>query len=97
MQSKNEVYRYVEQLENAFNAVIAWQGIQGLNLYCRSQSAVCYHYTNSLCYVPCRHSSRSGEESELLLTGAACVIKEKGCLSITKTQFDYMLSAPKSQ
>lgn len=29
---------------------------------------------------PCRHSSRSGEESELLLTGAACVIKEKGCL-----------------
>ena len=48
-----------------------WQGIQGLNLYCRSQSAVCYHYTNSLYFVPCRHSSRSGEESELLLTGGS--------------------------
>lgn len=31
------------------------------------------------------------------LRAAACVIKEKGCLSITRTQFDYMLSAPKSQ
>ena len=49
-----------------------WQGIQDLNLYCRSQSAVCYHYTNSLYFVPCRHSSRSGEKernSEPLLTG----------------------------
>ena len=31
------------------------------------------------------------------LRAAAYVIKEKGCLSITRTQFDYMLSAPKSQ
>ena len=73
--------KYAEQLENALNAVVAWQGIQGLNLYCRSQSAVCYRYTNSLYFVPCRHSSRSGEESELLLTGVAYAIKEKGCLS----------------
>ena len=160
-------------------AVVAWQGIQGLNLYCRSQSAVCYHYTNSL-YVAClsKLPFRTGAQvipphgalrailadfeallshQALFLCGARCllhirklethagtdiresnpthrvletpsppwnicphicpadipvgaerspscylraaayVIKEKGCLSITRTQFDYMLSAPKSQ
>ena len=150
-----------------------------MNLYCRSQSAVCYHYTNSL-YVAClsKLPFRTGAQvipphgalrailadfeallshQALFLCGARCllhirklethagtdiresnpthrvletpsppwnicphicpadipvgaerspscylraaayVIKEKGCLSITRTQFDYMLSAPKSQ
>ena len=30
---------------------LAWQGIQGSNLYRNSQSVMCYHYTNPLCVI----------------------------------------------
>lgn len=80
---KFNLNKYAEQFENALNAVIAWQGIQGLNLYCRSQSAVCYHYTNSL-YVACL--------SKLPFRTGAQVIPPHGALRAILADFEALLS-----